>query len=338
MFFSLVAASIPTIGFLIKPFMESLETSNNVVALIAVLAAISAAVLLWCGRKWGFVPVVLAIAVINLAVQFGDILTGGNLQFNTVFGYSPVVAGRFAGFGNQAFAIVAISAVIVVAMVKEIANAHPQWNQKRVNIGLIAFMIVVLVIDGAPYWGSDVGGVLALTPTIFVVGLMLFNKRVGAKALVVASVVTVGTISAFALVDLARPPAERTHLGRFAESLMNGQAGIIIERKIAANLRILTASVWAVIVIVSLLYLAFLFFHPERFLRKTNDAHPGFIFLAYPGIVVGLLGMALNDSGVAIPGMMLAIAIPAVTLLALGIAGKNELEPQSNSSPPKEKV
>lgn len=336
---SLMAACIPTIGFLIKPLMETLETSMRIVLTMAFISAVLAAGLLYCGKRWGFVPVILGIAVTNLAVQFLDILTGGNLQFNTVFGYSPVVAGRFAGYGNQAFAIVAISAVITVAMVKEISKQR-SWNEKKVNIGLLAFLVFVLIVDGAPYWGSDVGGVLALTPTIFVIGMMLYNKRVGIKSLLIASVVTVGTITVFAFVDLARPAEQRTHLGRFAESLMNGQAGIIIERKIAANLRILTASVWAVIVIVSLLYLMFLFFHPERFLRKTSEVHPGFLYLAYPGIVVGLLGMALNDSGVAIPGMMMAIAIPAVTLLALGITepGPKADVPKLGSSQKKEKV
>ena len=35
-----------------------------------------------------------------------------------------------------------------------------------------------------------------------------------------------------------------------------------------------------------------------------------------PGIVVGLvLGYALNDSGIAVPGMMLAVMVPAVVYL-----------------------
>ena len=42
-----------------------------------------------------------------------DIVTGGWLQINTVFGYSPIVAGRFAGYGNQAFSLLAISALLV---------------------------------------------------------------------------------------------------------------------------------------------------------------------------------------------------------------------------------
>ena len=35
-----------------------------------------------------------------------DVMLGGRLQLNTVFGYTPTVAGRFAGLGNLAFALV----------------------------------------------------------------------------------------------------------------------------------------------------------------------------------------------------------------------------------------
>ena len=40
-------------------------------------------------------------------------------------------------------------------------------------------------------------------------------------------------------------------------------------------------------------------------------------------MVLGVLGMVLNDSGVAIPGMMLAVALPVVTLLSLGVADED---------------
>lgn len=328
-FMALMSACFPTFTFLIKPLTESIATPSHMVVVLAVLSAIAAWILMRAGSKWGYVKVILGIATFNLVVQFIDILSGGNLQFNTVFGYSPIVAGRFAGFGNQSFAIIAISAVIVVAMIKEIAASHPQWNEKKVNASLLTFLIVMLFIEGAPYFGSDVGGVLALTPTIFVIGLMFYNKRIGIKSFLIASVVTVGAVTVFALIDLARPVSQRTHLGRFAESLVKGEAGVVIERKLASNLSILTASIWGVIVIVALLYILFLFLHPERFLRKTNDAHPGFRYLVYPAVVVGVLGMVLNDSGVSIPGMMLANVLPAVTLLALGLATEKE----SNKTP-----
>lgn len=322
-FIALMAMSIPTLGFLVKPLTERLDTPLNFMVLFLVISALLSALFMFSIKKFGLAKVILGIVSVNIVVQFVDILFKGSLQLNTVFGYSPVVAGRFAGFGNLAFAIISMSAIVFVAMVKELATTNPKWNIKKINVWLIIFLVVVLIFDGAPYLGSDVGGVLALTPTIFVVGLMLYNKKISFKALLVSAFVTVATITTFAFIDLARPEEERTHLGRFASSLVKGEAGTVIERKLNANLSILTSSVWAVAVIFALLYLSFLFLHPEKFLQRTSSKHPGFKFLAYPGLVLGVLGMVLNDSGVAIPGMMLAVALPVVTLLSLGIADED---------------
>ena len=322
-FIALMALSIPTLGFLFKPLTERLATPLNFMLSFLFISALLATLFMWAIKKFGLAKVILSIVTANMIVQFVDILFKGSLQLNTVFGYSPVVAGRFAGFGNLAFAIISMSAIVFVAMVKELATTNPKWNIKKINVWLIVFLIVVLIFDGAPYLGSDVGGVLALTPTIFVVGLMLYNKKISFKALLVSAFVTIATITTFAFIDLARPEEERTHLGRFASSLVKGEAGTVIERKLNANLSILTSSVWAVAVIFALLYLSFLFLHPEKFLQRTSSKHPGFKFLAYPGMVLGVLGMVLNDSGVAIPGMMLAVALPVVTLLSLGVADED---------------
>ena len=50
----------------------------------------------------GVGPLVVCLGAI-VALLVGDIVTGARLQFNTVFGYSPTVAGRFAGIGNLAY-------------------------------------------------------------------------------------------------------------------------------------------------------------------------------------------------------------------------------------------
>ena len=55
----------------------------------------------------------LLLVGLSWLVLVVDVLTGGRLQINTVFGYSPLVAGRFAGLGNLAFAIVGVGAVVV---------------------------------------------------------------------------------------------------------------------------------------------------------------------------------------------------------------------------------
>ena len=316
-FLLLMAASIPTLTFLLKPFYISLVDSARIIAVLVLLSSMTAVLCMRIAQKWGTVRLLLWFAVVNLTVFITDILLGGYLQFSAIFGNSPVTAGRFAGFGNSTFAIVAITSIIIVAMVKELTESKDSQTKKKINIALIAFLVAMLVIDGVPYFGSDVGGVLALTPTIFITGMMLFDRRFGWKAFFLSSFVTVGAITAFAFLDLARPVSQRTHLGRFAESVMDGSAGVIVERKLMENMRAFQASSLSLIVLVSIFYILFIVFYRDGIMRKTKDKYPGLRFLIFPGLIVAILGMVLNDSGVAIPAMMFAFAIPAVSLLAL---------------------
>ena len=67
-------------------------------------------------RRRAVDPLLLALgAVLGLLVV--DVVLGATLQLNTVFGYSPTVAGRFAGLGNLAFAQLAGSALLLAGVV-----------------------------------------------------------------------------------------------------------------------------------------------------------------------------------------------------------------------------
>jgi hypothetical protein len=312
---ALTLISFPAVTFLILPLMESLPNSISIVALLFVVSLLFAAVGFYFGERDGYLFVVLGFVGLNIVLLVVDVLTGAQLQLNSYFGYSAIVAGRYAGYGNMAFAILSISSVIAVAVVKQLGSTNKSLDKNWINHSLFGFLILILVLDGAPFFGSDVGGVLALTPTVFVISMMLYGKKLGVRSIFSSALLTFAAIAVFAIVDLNRPIAERTHLGRFVEVLFNGQAGIVIERKIASNLAILTNSTISSVVIIGTLVGMFLFFHPERFIKELINQYPFFKFLVLPGLVLAGLGLLLNDSGVAIPGMMLSIALPASALV-----------------------
>jgi hypothetical protein len=175
------------------------------------------------------------VAAVSLLVIVADLVTGGHLQLNSVLGDSPLIAGRFAGAGNNAFAIMASTAVVVATLFV--------WRLGRgraVMAGAALLFAVVVVVDGAPQFGSDVGGVLALVPGFALAWILLGGKRISLKlaaAMVVAAVVATGL---FVAVDVARPPSHRTHLGRFFEDVRSrGDSAFVgtIRRKASSNLR-----------------------------------------------------------------------------------------------------
>src|SRR5262249_39297545 len=104
---------------------------------------------------------VIAVTV-ALAGMFGgvvvDVASGAHLQFNAAFGYSPTVGGRFAGLGNMGYAQLAAAGVLLAGLVawRVGGRAGASWAA--------ALLVVAIAVDGAPYLGADVGGVLSMVP------------------------------------------------------------------------------------------------------------------------------------------------------------------------------
>lgn len=275
-------------------------------------------------------PPILLVALL-WAVLAIDIVTGAELQMNTMFGYSAIVAGRFAGMGNQAFSMFMISVLLLSAAwvtYRERAGSNSldavedkpdsgvvSWSTLS---AVIALSIVSIVIDGAPSLGSDVGGVLAFGPAAAIAVLMYRKIRVSLRLLVVIGLSSVGVLALFAGLDYTRPSSEQTHLGRFVKKLLDGDAGVIFQRKLQANINLLGA-IWTWIIPIALAYLTYLMWRPNHTLTQLLTTFPAARVFGVSGLTLGVLAMGVNDSGVSMPAMMLAIALATISYLAINL-------------------
>jgi hypothetical protein len=275
--------------------------------LIAVVAAFDAVILLaamcgpWRARPFG--PEGF-IAGVTFAVITVDLLTGARLQMSSLAGYSPVVAGRFAGIGNVAFAVFATGALLLATAL--CIGATPR---RAVTVVCLVGAVAV-VIDGNPWWGSDFGGVLALVPAFAILAVLVSGRRISVRLLAAIAVATIVVVAVFALADYARAPDAQTHLGRFVGQLLHGGARVVVQRKAAANLRLLTRSVLTLLLPVPIALVVLALHRPAGGLRRALDALPvlrsGFIAV----LVMSLFGFVFNDSGVAVPALALTVAVP----------------------------
>ena len=118
-------------------------------------------------------------------------------------------------------------------------------------------------------------------------------------------------------VDVLRPSDQRTHVGKFFEKAGTdfGSATLVLRRKASENLSTLGRSLLLGCLIALALLAVYLWFVRPRSLRRlfarVDTARATAIALG----VVALLGFALNDSGITIPGMMAAVAEAAVVIL-----------------------
>ena len=181
-------------------------------------------------------------------------------------------------------------------------------------------MAVTVVADGWPAFGSDVGGVLACVPAFALVAIVLGGWKVDARRAVAIGAAAVGVLAAFALVDLARPADERTHLGRFVADVGNGDAWLVLRRKLESNWHVLTSSVWTLIVPVLVAGLVVVAVRRQGLLADVQAKTPGLRACLLGSLVLAVLGFALNDSGVAVPAMMIGVVVPWLLLVTVRVA------------------
>src|SRR5690606_22385479 len=128
-------------------------------------------------------------------------------------------------------------------------------------------------------------------PSFALVILLLAGIRVTWRRLVAVGLLTIATITVFAVVDLSRPAEQRTHLGRLFERISDtGGVLTIIERKLLANLSILTSSIWTWVVPIAAAFLIVLSWRRFNALRTLWREIPGMPACLWGSAVVAFLG------------------------------------------------
>ena len=314
-------AALALLGFLPATYLAGLVAFYDLATVwywvfLASVGAAIAALCLLVGRRDPIDPLIAALGLI-VGLLTVDVVLGGTLQLNTVAGYSPTVGGRFAGFGNLAFAQFAAASIILAGLV-----AHRVGGRRGVGAATV-ILVAAVIVDGAPFWGSDVGGVLTLVPAAGVTIAVLVGWRVRARGVVALAGAALVALAVFSAVDLARPAARRTHLGRLVESVRaDGWTAFetVARRKLEANVDVLASSVWALMLPVAFGFVLFILWRSPGRLRRLAELLPEWRAIIAGFSVAAVLGFALNDSGIAVPGVMLGLLIAALVYLVLTLA------------------
>ncbi|EGV13084.1 putative membrane protein [Actinomyces sp. oral taxon 175 str. F0384] len=276
-----------------------------------------------------------------------DAAAGAPLAFNNPLGMNAVVAGRFYGVSNTAFALVAGALVVI-------ASAWVALGGGRRMALLVTALLggAALLVDGAPQLGADVGGALTLVPTLAFLGAGLAGLHLSWRRWLAIGAATVLVVGGFAVVDLLRPGGP-THLGRFARQVADGSATGVLGRKAYALVGpFVTKPVMAAALACVVALVAAALWWGRRQVRAWRSGKSPYAWLApnAPGDiprvggqdsgpptrgmspsgrwvttalkslgVLTLVAVLVNDSGVTMAGFILAAAAPA--LLALTLAG-----------------
>jgi hypothetical protein len=289
------------------------------VAACAVAAAALTAVTVLAYRRGGPGTALGVLGGGTFAVVVLDLLTGGRLQLDSMLGYNPLVAGRFVGIGNIAFAVLGVAALFLAAA---LATGRSRWTAFA---AVTAVAAVTVTVDGSPALGADFGGVLTLVPAFGVLALAVLRTAITPLRVAVAGAAGVLVVAALGAADFLRPEETRSHFGGFVHQVLGGEAGEVLRRKSMANLDLLLAGPHTVAAFVASVVLAVLVLRPPRALAGAYAAVPPLRPALLSVVVLGAVGFATNDSGVGIPAVAAVVAVPAA-LAACLLAGRDAVD------------
>jgi hypothetical protein len=294
------------------------QTLGLLVAAATVPLAVLALVGPWRRPLLG--PAGVAGALIVLALT-ADLATGSGLQLAALIGGEPILAGRFYGLSNPTFALFATGGLFAALAVAERLRRHGRPGRDAA-LAVAAIGAVLTVIDVLPALGSDFGGPPALVPAFALLALRVAGVRLTWRRAGLVALATVGVLVAASALDWLRPADRRSHLGRFAQTVLDGGAWSVVGRKLQQNLELLTFSPLTLSVPVAAVVIVLLLRRPGRWYAPALESAYRRQPLLRSGLaalgVLLLLGFAANDSGTSIPPAALLVFGPFL----IGIAAR----------------
>jgi hypothetical protein len=241
------------------------------------------------------VPNAIAAVAITVAVFTVDAALGAVMQPGSMLNSRPIFGLRWYGFGNVTFAAYATAGLFLAGY---LAHRYLTAGKRVAAVaaaGLIGFGIVIC--EGWPSMGSDFGGVIALTPAVLWLMLVLSGVKITWLKLLAIAGVAVLTIGVISLLDWIRGPDQRSHLGNFVQRILDGDALDVISRKAIAAAETVTSPLGIGSLLIGvMLWITIMTFLVPRISADFATVRSTLIAI----LIVAVLGTLLNDGGTSV--------------------------------------
>ena len=312
----IVFAAMPVSTYLVNTVPWERATNPDI-AMLGALGAwaliLGSIALLGPWRKHKLGPV-LFVCVVTVLVLAWDVTTGSQLQMSTLLGEPLLIASRFYGIGNSALALYCCALLLAVAGFASLTD------RRIVRILIVAVPVLVsAVILAAPGLGTKFGSVPTLIIGVAYLVLAAASIRFSLKRMGLTVGIAGFVMLAVLFIDWLRPAGQRTHFGRFFDSIISGEALGVLARKIGMNLDILTQSWMTLILPLVIIAVFWLALAPQRFsLHGMTDAYDRIPLLRACVISLAILlgvGTIINDSGIVVPAVGILFLVPVLVHL-----------------------
>lgn len=283
---------------------------------------------------WGAAAIIAGITFVLLTV---DAMLGTPLHRGSPLGAAPTLGGRYYGFGNPTYSVYAAAALVFAACLATLVRRR--FGRVWAIVSTIALGAVTLLIDLLPRFGADVGGGLVLVPTFAVLVLGVAGAKVTWQRFVVVGGSGVLLVAVIGFLDWLGPAEQRTHLGAFFQSVLDGTATQTVLRKAGYAARSLWTDPTSWVTLVILVALGLVLWRGRRFwpwlraewLDRTERSWPIVRPLLTSLVVAAVGGALINDYGMRIATFELFAALP---LIGLAVVSATRFAPDTAPQAP----
>ncbi|HEX6970823.1 MAG TPA: hypothetical protein VF234_01215, partial [Limnochordia bacterium] len=251
-----------------------------------------------------------------VALLLFDLSRGAPWMQRSVLGYDPMGGARYYGIGNEFMGVLIGSTIVAASLALDRFGHRPlTW------LCLACVGGAVGVALGLPTSGANVGGAITACIGFGLTALWLRDRpltvaRAGAL-LLATGIAVIGA----ALWDLFFRPADPSHLGRLARTMVEGGLAPLLEvagRKLAMNWTLLRYTIWTRVLLVSAAAMFVLLTRPHPFLERVFAAAPALRRGLKGAIAASFVALLVNDSGV----VAAATALIPATVVVLDAAAR----------------
>lgn len=284
--FALLLVAAMPLALLILPILQ--PTTVVMAFLYTLVIALVLASVAWnlassTETKYGIICGLTAMGL------FIDICRGGPLVKFSPLGYDVMLGARFYGIGNEYMGILVGSTLLFALVIRE------RWP-RAAPIVLLWFLAVIFLL-ASPGLGANAGGTItALVAFLLAYGLRGdYQGRLKTVTLVFAILVVVLFLNLFPSVGAG------SHVTRALRMIVQGdwlEIGVIVQRKLAMNWRLMRYSIWSKGLLVALGVMGILVYRPTPGVQAAMGEHPSIKGIVFSTIIASLVALVFNDSGV----------------------------------------
>jgi len=262
-------------------------------------------------HKWGTGAAVALTGLVTAGVLAIDQLLGAPLSVSSLYSYSPLMALRFYGLGNEGAAVLVGAALTGIALELDAARS----TATTVRRATLAVGVVTVGIAVLPFFGANVVVALWGTVTFAVFVVLARGGRFGWRQ--AALTLAVAVLAVAAAVALDRAFGSGTHISRAVGEVSGGGLGDLALARLRTSLAIFGSSPLPAVVLVLVAGFAYFVARPRGVMAETLQAHPLLKAALAAGFAGGALGAIVEDSGLVILGLLLLYLGGALTMLLL---------------------